>query len=70
MVIRDQQNSETPTINTTMHSLLDWRRLLPDEEAGYQLLAQKIVDRDKTFREASHAAVVPVKHTIKIEPAP
>lgn len=67
--IRAQQNFETPATKVMLHSLLEWRKYVPDQTAAYEKMEQAILEKDKTLRQASRAAIVPVKHTVKIEPA-
>jgi lysophospholipase L1-like esterase len=67
--IRQQQDYETPLVKSLIHSLPDYKRMLPDEAATLDRLAAEGIRRDKALREASAAAVVPVRHTIRIEPA-
>lgn len=67
--IRDQQNQETQLIKNLLHNLPQYGRLLPEEAETFSRLADKIVAKDKALREASSAAVVPVKHTLRIEAA-
>lgn len=65
--IQAQQAYETPAIKTLLHSLLEWRQQLPGA-TNYDGLASDVVKKDAALREASRAAVKPVKHTIVIEP--
>jgi len=66
--IQAQQAFETPAIKTLLHSLLEWRGQLPGA-ANYDALESDVIKKDITLREASRAAVKPVKHTLVIEPA-
>lgn len=68
-VIGTQQHFETVSMKEMMHSLIQWRQFLPTELAGMEKFAQAIIDRQRELRQNSRAAVVPVKHSIKIEPA-
>jgi lysophospholipase L1-like esterase len=68
--IAEQQAFETVASKQMLHSLPDWSKALPEVQ---DLLAQfppKIFAKWDSLRDASAAAVVPVKHEIKIEPAP
>lgn len=68
-VISKQQAMELPLIKSLLHSLPQYIEILPDEKATFEGLAGKALARDKEARAASAAAVVPVKHTIRIEAA-
>ncbi len=68
--IADQQAFETTATKALLHSLLDWTRLFPETTEKFSQLPSMVVAKWQTLREASAAAVVPVKHTIKIEAAP
>jgi hypothetical protein len=65
--IRTQQNVETPLIKSLLHNLPQYVEFAPDETATIERLASRLLEKDKTLRDASSAAVVPVKHTIRIE---
>lgn len=52
-----------------LHSLMNWRKILPEQSDSYTKLEQAVIEKDKALREKSQAAVVPVRHTITIEPA-
>ena len=64
--VRNQQGFETPLVKSLLHSLPEYKRMLPDEAATLDRLAEKGIDRDKVMFAASAAAVVPVRHTITI----
>jgi lysophospholipase L1-like esterase len=66
-MIRTQQNFETPLVKQAIHDLPEYERILPEEKEMFVKLHGTLVAKDKPFREASAAAVVPVKHTIKVE---
>lgn len=65
--IAEQQAMEVGLIKTAMHNLPEYARLLPEEQPALERLADKLVEKDKEARNASAAAVTPVKHTIKLE---
>jgi lysophospholipase L1-like esterase len=65
--IRQQQDYETPLVKGLIHSLPDYKRMLPDETATLDRLAAEGIRRDKALCEAAAAAVVPVRHKISIE---
>lgn len=67
--ISAQQEFETPATKILLHSLMEWRKIFPAQDPTVEKLQQTVLDRDKALRNAAAAAVVPVKHTIKIEPA-
>jgi lysophospholipase L1-like esterase len=65
--IRAQQNFETPLIKDLLPTLPRYLQLLPEQKESLDKLAQGGIDKAKALNDASVAAVVPVKHTIKIE---
>jgi lysophospholipase L1-like esterase len=69
--IRQQQDYETPLVKNLIHSLPEYKRMLPtEEEATLDRLAAEGIRRDKALFDAAAAAVVPVEHEIRIQPAP
>lgn len=68
-IMANQQNYETHATKLMLHSLLEWRKSLPDMESSYAKMEQSILEKDKELRQTSRAAIAPVTHTIKIEPA-
>lgn len=67
--IKEQQVFDTTATKSLLHSLLLWRQLLPDQLEAYGKMEQAAVEKDRVLRVQSRAAIVPVTHTIKIEPA-
>jgi hypothetical protein len=65
--IKKQQEFETPAIKGALHSLINWRQIIPDNEQTYQAMAEGVLKKSAELRAASRAAVVPVTHTILIE---
>ncbi len=68
--VREQQNQETPAIKQALNGLMGFRKLLPDENETFDRLAGKIVTKLRADADAVPAAVVPVSHTLRIEPLP
>jgi lysophospholipase L1-like esterase len=66
--IRQQQDYETPLVKNLIHSLPDYKRMLPEEVETFERLAAEGIRRDKALCEAAAAAVVPVRHKISIKP--
>ena len=62
-----QQGMETPIVKNLLHNLPEYMKFCPEEKETFERVAQTLVKKDKDARAASAAAVVPVKHTIKIE---
>ena len=50
-----------------MHNLPEYAKFAPEEKDAFARTAKKLVDFDKVARDASAAAVTPVKHVIKVE---
>ena len=65
--IAEQQAVEVRLVKSALHSLPVFEQLLPEEAEDLQEIAGKLVAKDKAARDASAAAVVPVKHRLKIE---
>lgn len=66
-VIKKQQEFETPAIKGALHSLINWRQAIPDNEQTYQAMTDVVLKKSAELRAASRAAVVPVTHTVLIE---
>jgi lysophospholipase L1-like esterase len=67
--IAAQQSFETNACKELLHSLLGWATALPDSQDMLAQLPPKIVAKWESLRDATAAAIVPVKHEIKLEPA-
>ena len=65
--ISEQQGMEVDLDKRLIHDLPGYGRLVPDEKPSLDRIADALVKRDVTAREASAAAVKPVRHTLKIE---
>ena len=65
--IRQQQEFETPAIKGVVTSLPRWQTALPGAGDEIRQIRDDVTKLSLDFRKASRAAVVPVKHTLKIE---
>lgn len=65
--IRQQQDYETPLTKTLLHYLPAYRDVAPEESAALDRVAASAIARDEALATASSAAVVPIKHTLKVE---
>jgi len=65
--IRQQQEFETPAIKGLVTALPRWQTMLPGDAEVIRQLRDDVTKLSADFRKASRAAVVPVKHTLKIE---
>jgi len=65
--IREQQQYETSLTKVLLHYLPSYRDLLPEENAALDQIAATAIERDAALAAASSAAVVPVKHLVKVE---
>ena len=65
--IRQQQDYETPLTKVLLHSLPQYREVAPEESAALDRVAAAAIARDQALAEASSAAVVPVRHLLKVE---
>ncbi|MGA2499981.1 MAG: SGNH/GDSL hydrolase family protein [Tepidisphaeraceae bacterium] len=66
-VIRKQQNFETTLHKQLLHELGNYKNQLPEAKDALDQVAAAAIKRDAVLFGESAAAVVPVKHTIKIE---
>jgi lysophospholipase L1-like esterase len=65
--IASQQNMETDLIKRLIHDLPAYMRAVPEEKETLNRIGDTLVQKDKVARDASAAAVKPVRHTLKIE---
>jgi lysophospholipase L1-like esterase len=65
--ISDQEAFENVATRTLLRSIPVWNDSVPEAKDIVAQLPAKVLAKWQTFREASAAAVVPVKHEIKIE---
>lgn len=65
--VAKQQQMEVGLIKNAMHSLPIYRQLAPSEGDSLDRIAKTLLERDREARDASAAAVVPVRHRLKIE---
>jgi len=65
--IQAQQNLETPLHKTWIHNLQPIREQLPETREEADRIVAAAAKRRQKLADASSAAIVPVKHTIKIE---
>jgi len=65
--IAQQQGMEVSLVKNLMHNLPEYKKILPEEKDVFERIAAALLAKDKTARDDSAAAVVPVKHTIKVE---
>ncbi len=67
--IAEQQGMEVDLIKRLIHDLPAYLKAAPEEKEALNRIGDGLVKRDREAREASAAAVKPVQHTIKVEPA-
>jgi len=65
--VRAQQNFETPMIKDLINKLPSMQRLVPEEKEAFERVRTALARRNQELFDAAAAAVVPVKHAIKIE---
>ncbi|HUT32879.1 MAG TPA: SGNH/GDSL hydrolase family protein [Planctomycetota bacterium] len=65
--VRAQQNFETPMIKDLINKLPHMERMVPEEKEAFERIRAALAKKDRALFDAAAAAVVPVKHTIKIE---
>lgn len=69
MQIRKQQEYETPLVKNLIHSLPEYKRMIPDETSALDRVAEAGIRRDMELIEGSTSMVTPVKHQLLIEAA-
>jgi lysophospholipase L1-like esterase len=69
VLIKAQQDYETPAVKTTINGLRQYDKASPAVKSALGGVRQGVVATDAAFRKAAKAAVVPVRHTIRIEAA-
>jgi lysophospholipase L1-like esterase len=65
--VAEQQAMEVPLVKSLMHNLPQYAAFAPEEAEAFRRVAKKLVAQDVAARDAAAAAVVPVRHVIKIE---
>ncbi len=65
--VRKQQGFETPMIKDLINKIPSMERMVPEEKEAFDRVRAALAKRDQTLFDAAAAAVVPVKHTIKVE---
>jgi lysophospholipase L1-like esterase len=68
--IRKQQAVETPLVKGLLHSLPEYRQILPEQSDLLERVKTAAVQRNKVLFDAAAAAVTPVRHKITIEAVP
>jgi lysophospholipase L1-like esterase len=67
--IAAQQAFETTASKELLHSLMDWTKVVPEAQSAFAPLPALLVSKWQSMRDETAAAIVPVKHEIKIEAA-
>jgi lysophospholipase L1-like esterase len=65
-----QQSYETPLVKAFLHDFPELQKAVPEETDALKRIGSRLLERDQQLYDDAAAAVVPVKHTIKIEPLP
>ncbi len=66
-VIAQQQNMEVQLVKNLLHNLPTYQQAVPEEATAFDRIARGLVNKDQRARDASAAAVTPVRHTLKFE---
>lgn len=66
--LKQQQEYETAAIKGLITTLPRWQDSLPEHKDAVIQLRKNLEEISQAFRDQSRAAVVPVKHTLKVEP--
>ena len=54
-------------VKNLLHDIPTYKQIAPEEADSLEDVAEALVAKDKTARDAAAAAITPVKHVIKIE---
>ena len=68
--VQTQQNLETTLMQELIHNLDTFKAMAPNEAASLDRVASDGLQHDKDLFMAAQALVVPVTHTIQIQPEP
>jgi lysophospholipase L1-like esterase len=66
--IFQKQQMETPLVKQAMNTLPTYVKLVPEEKAAFERVAEALVKKDVDARAACASAVKPVAHTLAIQP--
>jgi lysophospholipase L1-like esterase len=67
--VQEKQAFETQAIRVLLNSLPTWEKVLPEDRELFGRLKETLVEKTRSKDASVRAAVVPVTHTIRIEPA-
>lgn len=65
--IREKQFEESPLSKVLLNSLPQWKQTFPNEDATFQQLSDKILQRASSLRKQTSEMLIPVKHKITIK---
>ena len=65
--VQNQQNFETPMIKTWVHGLPQFKTEMPEDGECFEKIIADMGKKDQKLIGQSSAAVMPVKHTIRME---
>jgi lysophospholipase L1-like esterase len=68
--VLSQQNQETTLVKTFLHSVPAFKNMAPNSAAELDKVAADGIAQEKSLSNAAGALVIPIRHTIKIEPGP
>jgi lysophospholipase L1-like esterase len=68
--IRVQQQYETPLVKAFLHDFPELQKAVPEETDALKRIGTRLLEKDQQLFDDAAAAVVPVKHTLKIELLP
>jgi lysophospholipase L1-like esterase len=69
-LVREQQNYETPLVQSLINKLPELEKMIPEEKASFQRIAVRATQKDQELFNQAASAVVPVRHKILIQPVP
>jgi len=67
--VRQQQMTETSLIKGLLHNLPGYSQQLPEQRDAFERIRSSVIQRCLANADAPTRLVLPVRHTIKIEPA-
>ena len=65
--IAQQQALEVGLVKNLLHNIPEYERTVPGEKDSLERIAKTLLQKDQEARQASAAAVRPVKHVLTIE---
>jgi hypothetical protein len=69
-LVNEEQKTETALTKTLINGLTKFEKMLPEQQADFDHITQAAIKKTHDLGKTAAAAIVPVKHTIKVEVLP